>query len=119
MGIWHSRQTTSLRGNRFYRRPERSHCFGLSLFRQPTLSWTLLPTIHESRTFVGDPDCASVGEKSRLHSLTVIYDMSSRLSQMPVHRRQRRLTTDSPRPSFKDMIVLHTSPSHPSIATPS
>jgi hypothetical protein len=23
MGIWHSRQTTSLRGNRFYRRPER------------------------------------------------------------------------------------------------
>src|SRR5712664_1281086 len=38
------RQTTSLRGNRFYRRPERSHCLGLSLFRQPTLSWTLLPT---------------------------------------------------------------------------
>src|SRR5207302_10860667 len=30
MGIWHSPQTTSLRGNRFYRRPERSHCFGLS-----------------------------------------------------------------------------------------
>src|SRR6184192_2081571 len=29
--------------------------------------------------------------------------------------RQRRLTTDSPRPSFKDMIVLHTSPSRPSI----
>src|ERR1700681_961129 len=37
MGIWHSRQTTSLRGNRFYRRPERSHCFGLSLFRQSSL----------------------------------------------------------------------------------
>ena len=33
MGIWHSRQTTSLRGNRFYRRPERPHCFGLPLFR--------------------------------------------------------------------------------------
>jgi hypothetical protein len=31
------RQTTSLRGNRFYRRPERSHCFGLSLFRQSSL----------------------------------------------------------------------------------
>jgi hypothetical protein len=41
------RQTTSLRGNRFYRRPERSHCFGLSLFRQPALSWTRLPTMHE------------------------------------------------------------------------
>ena len=26
-----------LRGNRFYRRPERSHCFGLSLFRQSSL----------------------------------------------------------------------------------
>src|SRR5207245_10944224 len=38
MGIWHSRQTTSLRGNRFYRRPERSHCFGLSLFRQSSLA---------------------------------------------------------------------------------
>jgi hypothetical protein len=25
-----SRQTTSPRGNRFYRRPQRSHCFGLS-----------------------------------------------------------------------------------------
>ena len=37
MGIWHSRQTASLRGNRFYRRPERSHCFDLSLFRQPSL----------------------------------------------------------------------------------
>ena len=37
MGIWHSRQTTSLRGNRFYRLPERSHCFGLSLFRQSSL----------------------------------------------------------------------------------
>src|SRR6266705_3472181 len=37
MGIWHSRQTTSLRGNRFYRRPERSHCLGLSLFRQSSL----------------------------------------------------------------------------------
>src|SRR5438552_16713839 len=35
--IWHSRQTTSLRGKRFYRRPERSHCFGLSLFRQSSL----------------------------------------------------------------------------------
>jgi hypothetical protein len=38
MGIWHSRQTTSLRGNRFYRRPERSHCFALSLFRQSSLN---------------------------------------------------------------------------------
>src|SRR5436190_3191832 len=38
MGIWHSRQTTGLRGNRFYRRPERSHCLALSLFRQPALS---------------------------------------------------------------------------------
>src|SRR5213078_3808100 len=37
MGIWHSRQTISLRGNRFYRRPERSHCLGLSLFRQSSL----------------------------------------------------------------------------------
>jgi len=37
MGVWHSRQATSLRGNRFYRRPERSHCFGLSLFRQSSL----------------------------------------------------------------------------------
>ena len=27
--------------------------------------------------------------------------------------------TDSPRPSFKDMIVLHTSPSRPSIPTAS
>jgi hypothetical protein len=33
----HSRQITSLRGNRFYRRPERSRCFGLSLFRQSSL----------------------------------------------------------------------------------
>ena len=31
-----SRQTTRLRGNRFYR-PERSHCSGLSLFRQSSL----------------------------------------------------------------------------------
>ena len=31
------RQTISLRGNRFYRRPQRSHRFGLSLFRQATL----------------------------------------------------------------------------------
>jgi hypothetical protein len=38
MGIRHSGQTTSLRGNRFYRRPERSHCFGLSLFRQSSLT---------------------------------------------------------------------------------
>ncbi len=30
-------QPTSFRGNRFYRRPERSHCFGLSLFRQSSL----------------------------------------------------------------------------------
>ena len=29
-----------LRGNRFCRRPGGSHCFGLSLFRQATLSWT-------------------------------------------------------------------------------
>src|SRR5713101_5002775 len=55
MGIWHSRQTSSLRGNRFCRCPERSHCCDLYVFRQPTLSWTL-PTIHESRTFVSDPD---------------------------------------------------------------
>jgi len=41
----------------------RSHCLGLSLFRRPALSWTLPPTIHEWRTFVGNPDCASVGEK--------------------------------------------------------
>src|SRR5579864_6581028 len=67
MGIWHSRQTSSLRGNRFCRRPERSHCFDLYVFRHPALSWTLLPTLHESRTFAGDPDCASVGEKSRYH----------------------------------------------------
>jgi hypothetical protein len=26
-----------LRGKRFYRRPERSHCFGLPLFRQSSL----------------------------------------------------------------------------------
>jgi hypothetical protein len=39
MGIWHSRQATSLRGNRFYRRPERSHCFGLSIFRQSSLKY--------------------------------------------------------------------------------
>src|SRR6266480_2872133 len=37
MGIWHSRQTISLRGHGFYRRPERSHCLGLSLFRQSSL----------------------------------------------------------------------------------
>src|SRR5436309_8998515 len=43
MGIWHSRQTTSLRGNRFYRRPERSHCFGLSLFRQSSLKQNAPP----------------------------------------------------------------------------
>src|ERR1700751_2443275 len=41
MGIWHSRQTTSLCGNRFHHRLERSHCFSLSLFRQATLSWIL------------------------------------------------------------------------------
>jgi len=67
--VRHSRQTTRLRGNRFYRRPERSHCLDLYVFRQPTLSWALLRTIYESRTFVGDPDCASVGEKSPLHQL--------------------------------------------------
>src|SRR4029077_17284673 len=55
MGIWPSRQTSSLRGNRFCRCPERSHCCDLYVFRQPTLSWTV-PTIHESRTFVGAPD---------------------------------------------------------------
>ena len=32
--------------------------------------------IHESRTFVGDPDCASVGEKSGLHSSTEYEDGS-------------------------------------------
>ena len=32
---------------------------GLSFFRQPTLSWTLQPTIHEWRTFFGNPDCVS------------------------------------------------------------
>jgi len=37
MGRWCAWQSTSLRGNRFYRRPERSHCFGLSLFRQSSL----------------------------------------------------------------------------------
>src|SRR5260370_27825086 len=68
MGIWHTRQTASLRGNRFCRCPERSHCCDLYVFRQPALSWTLLPAIHESRTFVGNPDCASVGEKSRYRS---------------------------------------------------
>jgi len=57
MGIWHTRQTSSLRGNRFCRRPEWSHCFDLYVFRQPALSWTLLPTMHESRTFFGNPDC--------------------------------------------------------------
>jgi hypothetical protein len=51
MGIWHSRQTTNLRGNRFRRRPEWSHCFGLSFFRQPTLSWTVLPTMVELETW--------------------------------------------------------------------
>ncbi|HWO27915.1 MAG TPA: nuclear transport factor 2 family protein [Candidatus Acidoferrum sp.] len=30
-------KTTSLRGNRFYRRPERPHCFALSLFRRSSL----------------------------------------------------------------------------------
>jgi hypothetical protein len=43
MGIWHSRPTTGLRGNRFYRRPERSHCFGLSLFRQSSLKQNAQP----------------------------------------------------------------------------
>jgi hypothetical protein len=33
MGIRHSRQTTSLRWNRFYRRPKWPHCIDLSLFR--------------------------------------------------------------------------------------
>src|SRR4051812_41029165 len=61
MGIWHSRQTTSLRGNRFYRRPERSHCFGLSLFRQPTLSWTLLPRYTNDERFSATRT-VSVGE---------------------------------------------------------
>ena len=37
MGIWHFRQTTSLRGNRFYRRSESSHCLGLSIFRRSSL----------------------------------------------------------------------------------
>ena len=39
VGIWQSRQTARLRGNRFHRRQERSHCFGLPVFRQPTLNW--------------------------------------------------------------------------------
>jgi hypothetical protein len=56
MGIWHSRQTASLRGNRFYRRPERSHCFGLSLFRQSSLKQNVPPlprllTTNGSQTF--------------------------------------------------------------------
>ena len=54
--IWHSRQTTSLRGNRFYRRPERSHRFGLSLFRQSSLKQNAPPlprrlTTNGSQTF--------------------------------------------------------------------
>src|ERR1700751_583433 len=40
MGIWHSLQTASLRGNRFHRRSGRSDCFGLSLFRRAPLSCT-------------------------------------------------------------------------------
>src|SRR2546430_16282793 len=51
MGIWHSRQTTSLRGNRFYRRPERSHCFGLSLFRQSSLK-AKMRNLNEVECFV-------------------------------------------------------------------
>jgi hypothetical protein len=33
----------SLRGNRFYRRPEWSHCFDLSLFRQSSLKQNAPP----------------------------------------------------------------------------
>jgi hypothetical protein len=45
-----------LRGNRFYRRPERSHCFGLSLFRQSSLKQNAPPlprrlTTNGSQTF--------------------------------------------------------------------
>ena len=34
------KEREGLRGNRFHRRPERSDCFGLSLFRRATLNWT-------------------------------------------------------------------------------
>jgi len=43
----------------------RSICFSTAC---PELA--LLPTIHESRTFVGDAGCALVGEESPYHSLS-------------------------------------------------
>ena len=41
MGIGQFRQTTSLRGDWFHRRPEPADCRRLSLSRQTSLSWTL------------------------------------------------------------------------------
>ena len=37
----------------------------LSLFRQPTLSWTLLPTIHESQTLVGNRTVRPVRQSAK------------------------------------------------------
>jgi uncharacterized protein len=51
MGIWYSRQTSSLPGNRFCRRPERSHCFRLSLFRQSSSAAVALSSPDEIRSF--------------------------------------------------------------------
>ena len=41
--VWHSWQTSSLRGNRFCRRPERSHRFDLYVFRQSSLRQNARP----------------------------------------------------------------------------
>src|SRR6266436_10065087 len=67
MGIWHSWQTTSLRGNRFYRRPERSHCFGLSLFRQSSLKQECATSMRSNALLKGSsvekPDGSSKSPK--------------------------------------------------------
>ena len=49
-GIWFGGPYPSC-GNRFYRRPERSHCFGLSLFRQSSLAAVALSSPDEIRSF--------------------------------------------------------------------
>ena len=56
-GFRHSWQTSSICGNRFYRHSERSHCFGLSLFRQSTLSWPLLTTFCSFKNNFVRSDC--------------------------------------------------------------
>src|SRR2546426_5806674 len=77
MGIWHSRQTTSLRGNRFYRRPERSH---------------LLRSISFSTIFLKEP-----GDRRDVHVISIVWlvmigDFQSKGNFPSVSRRARQST---------------------------